>query len=106
MVRLGDGTEESRARVIAGLEWMWRFVDELFEVDADDEIADRAASPPMCAGCGRMGCAHRESAGRSDAGDTQAAPRARWAAAAAIIPNISGHLLSEMQFLPRAYPGA
>ena len=31
VVRLGDGTEESRARMIAGLDWMWRFVDELFD---------------------------------------------------------------------------
>ena len=31
VVRLGDGTEESRARMIAGLEWMWRFADELFD---------------------------------------------------------------------------
>ncbi len=33
MVRLGDGTEESHARVTAGLEWMWRFVDEMFVMD-------------------------------------------------------------------------
>ena len=31
VVRLGDGTDESRTRMIAGLDWMWRFVDELFE---------------------------------------------------------------------------
>ena len=30
-IRLGDGTTESAARVTAGLEWHWRFVDELFE---------------------------------------------------------------------------
>src|SRR6204780_4016389 len=34
MVRLGDGTAESHARVSAGLDWMWRFADELFEIDA------------------------------------------------------------------------
>src|SRR6202012_5192025 len=33
MVRLGDGTAESHARLIDGLDWMWRFSDELFEVD-------------------------------------------------------------------------
>src|SRR5439155_11101093 len=31
VVRLGDGTDESRARVIAGLEWMLRFVDVRFD---------------------------------------------------------------------------
>ena len=34
VIRLGDGTEESRRRMIEGLDWFWRFVDELFDVDA------------------------------------------------------------------------
>ena len=34
VVRLGDGTDESRARMVQALEWMWRFGDELFDVDA------------------------------------------------------------------------
>ena len=33
IVRLGDGTAESRGRLVNGLEWVWRFGDELFEVD-------------------------------------------------------------------------
>lgn len=37
VVRLGDGTEESRRRMIDGLEWNWRFIDELFVNDAVDE---------------------------------------------------------------------
>ena len=32
-VRLGDGTEESARRMRDGLDWCWRFVPELFEVD-------------------------------------------------------------------------
>jgi ring-1,2-phenylacetyl-CoA epoxidase subunit PaaC len=60
VVRLGDGTEESRARMIAGLDWMWRFVDELFAMDDVDAAAieagigvDKAALAgdvgPLCA---------------------------------------------------------
>ena len=30
---MGDGTDESRARMIAGFDWHWRFVDELFAMD-------------------------------------------------------------------------
>src|SRR3954469_1540953 len=41
MIRLGDGTEESRRRIEAGLDWMWRFVPELFETD---ETAAEAAT--------------------------------------------------------------
>ena len=33
VVRLGDGTEESARRMAEGLDWCWRFVPELFEVD-------------------------------------------------------------------------
>jgi ring-1,2-phenylacetyl-CoA epoxidase subunit PaaC len=42
VVRLGDGTEESRARMIAGLDWMWRFADELFAMDDVDAAALKA----------------------------------------------------------------
>ncbi|MDP9086084.1 MAG: phenylacetate-CoA oxygenase subunit PaaC, partial [Pseudomonadota bacterium] len=33
VVRLGDGTEESARRTAEALDWCWRFVLELFEVD-------------------------------------------------------------------------
>ncbi len=32
VIRLGDGTPESHDRMMNGLDWMWRFVDELFLV--------------------------------------------------------------------------
>jgi len=32
-IRLGDGTEESATRMRDALDWCWRFVPELFEVD-------------------------------------------------------------------------
>src|SRR5258708_6161621 len=32
-IRLGDGTEESARRMAEGLDWNWRFIPELFEVD-------------------------------------------------------------------------
>lgn len=37
VVRLGDGTTESHARMVDGLGWCWRFVDELFQMDAVDQ---------------------------------------------------------------------
>ena len=42
-VRLGDGTEESAQRMHDGLDWCWRFVPELFEVDDCLEEMMRAA---------------------------------------------------------------
>jgi ring-1,2-phenylacetyl-CoA epoxidase subunit PaaD len=41
---LGDGTDESKARMIAGLDWMWRFADELFVMDDVDAAAIAAGA--------------------------------------------------------------
>ena len=47
-VRLGDGTEESARRMADGLDWCWRFIPELFEVDETLEalIARGIAADP------------------------------------------------------------
>jgi ring-1,2-phenylacetyl-CoA epoxidase subunit PaaC len=106
MVRLGDGTEESRTRVAAGLDWMWRFADELFEVDA--------ATEPLIAN--GVACDVRALKPEWDsriakvlAEVTLELPRARRATRGGRIGHHSehlGHLLTEMQFLQRAYPGS
>ena len=106
VVRLGDGTEESKARMIAGLDWMWRFIDELFKMDEVDAAAlkagvgvDKAALRPVWD--------QRIDAVLADATLDRPAPRRP------VLGGRSGrhsehlgHLLSEMQFLQRAYPGA
>lgn len=106
VVRLGDGTEESRARMIAGLDWMWRFADELFETDAVDAAAidagagvDKAAFKPAWDA--------RVDAVLADATlEPPAARRPVLGGRAGRHSEHLGHLLSEMQFLQRAYPGA
>lgn len=105
-IRLGDGTEESKARIAAGLDWMWRFVDEMFEVDAIDKkllkegvAIDKAAL--------RSAWDARIDAVLAEA--TLARPAPRRPALGGREGHHSehlGHLLSEMQFLQRAYPGA
>ena len=56
VVRLGDGTEESAARLKAALDLLWPYMAEIFEADAvDDEAAARRASAragPTCATTG------------------------------------------------------
>jgi ring-1,2-phenylacetyl-CoA epoxidase subunit PaaC len=104
IVRLGDGAEESRARMIAGLDWMWRFVDELFEMDALDQAllaegvaVDQAALRPAWDA--------RLDAVLADAGlDRPAARRATVGGRTGRHSEHLGHMLSEMQFLQRAYP--
>jgi ring-1,2-phenylacetyl-CoA epoxidase subunit PaaC len=94
IVRLGDGTEESRARMIAGLDWMWRFVDELFDpkdgapslrVEWDERIARALAEANL---------------------ELPKPRRAVLGGRAGHHSEHLGHLLTEMQFLPRAYPEA
>jgi ring-1,2-phenylacetyl-CoA epoxidase subunit PaaC len=106
IVRLGDGTAESRTRMIDGFAWMWRFVDELFQVDEVDKAISAAGIGP---------------ARDSLRADFDAALKATFDAATLPLTPLPaaitggrrghhsehlGHILSEMQFLPRAYPGA
>jgi ring-1,2-phenylacetyl-CoA epoxidase subunit PaaC len=106
MVRLGDGTAESRARIIDGLEWMWRFADELFETDRT--IEPLIASGVAC----DVGTLRPEWAARVASVLAEAmleVPKPRRGAKGARGGHHSehlGHLLTEMQFLQRAYPDA
>jgi ring-1,2-phenylacetyl-CoA epoxidase subunit PaaC len=104
MVRLGDSTAESHARTVDGLDWMWRFTDELFELDA-------AIEPLVASG---VACDVRKLRPEWDAriakvlkGATLDVPKARRATKGGRVGHHSehlGHLLTEMQFLQRAYP--
>jgi ring-1,2-phenylacetyl-CoA epoxidase subunit PaaC len=101
VVRLGDGTDESRARMIAGLDWMWRFADELFVTDEVDAAlgVDKAALRPAWD--------RRIDTVLAEATLERPAPRrAITGGRAGHHGEQLGHLLSEMQFLQRAYPGA
>jgi len=101
VVRLGDGTEESRTRMIAGLDWMWRFADELFVMDEIDAALgiDKAALKP--AWDARIDAVLTEATL-----DRPAPRRAVTGGRAGHHGEQLGHLLTEMQFLQRAYPGA
>lgn len=105
-IRLGDGTAESKARMSAGLEWMWRFVDELFEMDA---IEAELASKGMAVDKRELRSAWDQRIASLLSEATLPRPRERRPVTGGRKGHHSehlGHLLSEMQFLPRAYPGA
>ncbi len=103
-IRLGDGTEESHRRMQAGLQAIWGLTPELFAMDAVDETmlaagvgADLAALKPewdarINAVLAKATLARPEIITISDGKN-------------GIHSEHLGHLLSEMQFLQRAYPG-
>jgi len=106
VVRLGDGTDESKARMVAGLDWMWRFADELFVMDEVDAAAIKAGVGVDKASL-RAAWETRIDAVLADATLTRPAPRrATTGGRVGRHSEHLGHLLSDMQFLQRAYPGA
>ena len=105
-IRLGDGTEESARRMAEGIDWCWRFVPELFEVDdcLEEMIARQTVPDP-----------------RTFETEYYNAIEAVLAEAQLALPPDQrpilggrrghhsehlGHLLAVMQHLPRTYPDA
>ncbi len=106
IVRLGDGTAESRERIVNGLEWVWRFGDELFEVDS---VVEPLIASGVAADVRSLRPEWDARIARTLAEATLELPKPRRAALGGRIGHHSehlGHILSAMQFLPRAYPGA
>jgi ring-1,2-phenylacetyl-CoA epoxidase subunit PaaC len=106
IMRLGDGTEESHARLVTALEWLWRFNDELFAVDAPTQgLIDAGIAidvrPLRIEWAMRVGGVLREAGV-----DVPKPCRGILGGRDGHHSEHLGHLLSEMQFLQRAYPGA
>ncbi len=105
VVRLGDGTQESNERMQAGLDFMWRYTDELFwgdEVEAALVAAGMAPDP-----------ASLRSTWETTIGDVldrahlrrPADPRQRGGGRTGHHTEALGRMLPELQFLQRSYPG-
>ncbi|HEX8442706.1 MAG TPA: 1,2-phenylacetyl-CoA epoxidase subunit PaaC [Allosphingosinicella sp.] len=106
VIRLGDGTEESRRRMQDGLEWNWRFIPELFEMDhVATEMSERGIAPDLSA----MRDDFHRKVQAVVAEATLDLPREQRPILGGRRGHHSehlGHLLATMQFLPRAYPDA
>jgi len=105
-VRLGDGTDESARRMAEGLDWCWRFVPELFEVDAMLQTAidsGMAADPREFEQEYRSAMAAVLANARLDAPADQ---RPILGGRRGHHSEHLGHLLAPMQYLPRTYPDA
>lgn len=106
VVRLGDGTAESKARMADGLNWMWRFADELFEMD---QLETQLAGNGIAVDKSTLRDAWDARIDATLAEATLPRPAQHRPVLGGRNGHHSehlGHLLSEMQFLQRAYPGA
>lgn len=105
VIRLGDGTEQSHARMQGALDDVWMFTGEMFMLDE----VDRAM---MAAGIGTDVSALKPAWDR-EIGEvlgeaTLERPRDGWMVSGGRRGRHTehlGHMLAEMQFLQRAYPG-
>ena len=103
VVRLGDGTEESRSRMVDGLGWMWRFTGELF--GEDRKAGDRGFGIDLAAL--RPAWDARIDSVLAEAGLDRPAPhRPTGGGRDGHHSEHLGHLLAQMQFLQRTYPDA
>ncbi|MEA3030606.1 MAG: ring,2-phenylacetyl-CoA epoxidase subunit PaaC [Sphingomonadales bacterium] len=106
VIRLGDGTEESRRRMTEGLDWMWRFVPELFEMD---EAAVAAAGRGIGADVGLFRADYDRRIATVLAEATLEPPRDQRPILGGRRGHHGehlGHILAVMQHLPRTYPDA
>jgi ring-1,2-phenylacetyl-CoA epoxidase subunit PaaC len=107
VVRLGDGTEESRARMQRALDELWPYSGELLTPDSVDlVIAARGIGPDPA--ILRPGFEAQVLGVLREA--TLTVPKAGWMHRGGKDGRMHtehlGYLLAEMQFLPRAYPDA
>lgn len=110
VVRLGDGTAESHARMQRALDHLWPYTGELFAADAVDRMlidAGVAADAPA------LRAPWTETIERVLGEATLRVPAGEWMHGGhgrgghqGVHTEHLGHLLTEMQFLQRAYPGA
>jgi ring-1,2-phenylacetyl-CoA epoxidase subunit PaaC len=105
MIRLGDGTGESRERLTAGLDWMWRFADELFDVEGTEPLIVSGIAADTRKLRGEWDARIAQTLAEA----TLSPPKPHRATRGGRIGHHSehlGHVLTAMQFLPRAYPDA
>jgi ring-1,2-phenylacetyl-CoA epoxidase subunit PaaC len=106
LVRLGDGTQESHARVKSALESLWPYTIELFaEDELDRTMADQGVAPRLA----EVQAAWVQRIDRILAEATLERPANRphsWHGKRGQHSEHLGYLLAEMQHLQRTYPGA
>jgi len=105
IIRLGDGTEESNQRVQDSLDTLWRYASELFYADAVDAELIEAGTIPSMEGLEEE---WKKSVGEVLSEATLTIPTNNWKQGGGrkgMHSEHLGYILSELQYMQRAYPG-
>ncbi|MDN5871924.1 MAG: phenylacetate-CoA oxygenase subunit PaaC [Nitrococcus sp.] len=106
VIRLGDGTVESHAKLQQSIDTLWPYTGELFALDEVDHTLRRLGVAADLSAVRREWDEHIT---RTLAVATLEPPQEGWMQSGGKQGRHSeqlGYLLAEMQFLPRAYPDA
>lgn len=106
LVRLGDGTQESHARVQSALDALWRYTGELFEPSDCDRAAAQAGVGPDLASMHAPWRARVEQTLREATLTLPPDVPYAWHGKRRQHGEHLGRLLAEMQYMQRTYPGA
>ena len=105
VVRLGDGTPESTRRVRAALAELWRYVPEMFDIDAIDQASHAAGLGPLWSAL-QPAWQQEMTAILGEAGQQLPADSAfRSHGKRGQHSEHMGFILTDMQYLQRAFPG-
>ena len=105
VVRLGDGSAESRRRMEAALAQLWRYAAELFDTDSADEAAAAAGWGPRWSELEAPWQAEMQQILAEAGLAVPAASRFRSEGKRGRHSEHMGFLLADMQYLQRAFPG-
>jgi ring-1,2-phenylacetyl-CoA epoxidase subunit PaaC len=110
VIRLGDGTELSHARMQAAIDGLWTYTGEMFAVDATERALIDAG---IAADVGALEARWRQHVAAVLAEATLAVPQATFMQGGGgrggkqgVHTEHLGRMLAEMQFLQRTYPNA
>ena len=106
MVRLGDGTEESRQRVQTALDALWKFTHELFAPSATEQEVTATGVAPDLAELRRAWNARVDEVLKEATLKRPPDVVYSWFGKRGQHSEHLGRLLAEMQYLQRTFPGA
>lgn len=105
VVRLGDGTDESARRMRAALDDLWRFTAELFDSDAVDAAAAANGLGPRWDSLREPWLAEMREMLAEARLPMPADSAFRSTGKTGVHTEHMGYILSDLQYLQRAYPG-